>query len=91
MEEVDTILPKQLINEKHGVAGTILPVVGMIPLLGFPFAVASIVLGMISLNKINSNPKIYKGKGVAINSIIWGVLGIISTVVTIFGLAYVDL
>ena|GEM_PF-3939212 len=69
--------------EKYGLSGFILSIFGLIPLLGLPLAILSLVFGIKSLRKIKRNSKLYKGKGFAIASIILGVLGIVGTILLI--------
>jgi hypothetical protein len=73
-DQVDTVYILK-ITEPLGVASTILPVFGMFPVLGIPFAVLGLVLGIISLKRINRNPSFYKREGVTYNGIFWGALG----------------
>jgi len=55
------------------IAGIIgLPIAFCCSILALPFPLASIPLGIISLNKISKNPNEYKGKGFALTGIILG-------------------
>ncbi|MCF7916656.1 MAG: DUF4190 domain-containing protein [Candidatus Omnitrophica bacterium] len=49
----------------------------LIPILGIPFSIVAIILGIIALNKISNNKDTLKGKGLAISGIILGGIGII--------------
>jgi type IV pilus assembly protein PilA len=49
----------------------------LIPILGIPFAITAIVLGIIALNKISNNKDTLQGKGLAISGIVLGGIGII--------------
>ena len=51
--------------------------------LGFPFPIAAIILGLISLSKIKKDPENLKGKGLAIGGIICGAVGIVLLVLAI--------
>lgn len=55
--------------------GYYLGYLGLLPILGFPFAIAAIVLGIIGLKKKKRNP-IVKGTGHAIFAIVAGLLGL---------------
>jgi hypothetical protein len=59
-------------TEKLGLVGFIFSFLGIIPLIGIPFAVLAIVFGANSLKKIKKNPEKYKGKALATASIIMG-------------------
>ncbi len=63
--------------EKLGLAGFILSLPGMVPIICLPFAVLGVIFGIISLRKIKKNPTLYKRKGFAIAGIILGALGIL--------------
>jgi hypothetical protein len=82
IDKIDTVYIIK-ITEPLGVASTVLPVFGMFPVLGLPFAVLGLILGIISLNRICRNPSYYKRKGVAINGIVWGILGTVISVLLI--------
>lgn len=49
----------------------------LIPILGIPFAITAIILGIIAVNKISNNKDTLKGKGLAISGIVLGGIGII--------------
>jgi hypothetical protein len=85
IDKIDTVHIIR-ITEPLGVASTILPVFGMFPLLGLPFAVLGLILGIISLKRINRNPAYYKRVGVAYNGIFWGVLGTLISVLLIIAI-----
>lgn len=63
--------------EKLGLAGFILSIGGLVPVVCLPLAILGVIFGSISLRKIKRNPALYKGKGFAITSIILGILGIL--------------
>jgi hypothetical protein len=88
IDKIDTVNILK-IAEPLGVASTALPVFGMFPVLGLPFAVLGLILGIISLKRIRLNPSYYKREGVAINGIVWGILGtLISGILLILILIY---
>jgi hypothetical protein len=72
----DTSLPDTRKNEKWGVTGFILSIVGLVPVFGLPFAVIGVILGAVSLGRIRRNPELYKGKFFAIASLVLGIIGI---------------
>ena len=86
IDKIDTVYIIK-IAEPLGVASTVLPVFGMFPVLGLPFAVLGLILGIISLKRIRRNPSYYKRKGVAINGIVWGILGTLISVLLILIIA----
>jgi Domain of unknown function (DUF4190) len=51
---------------------------------GAPMAVAGLVLGIIGMGKIRSNPQMYKGGGMAIAGIVCASVGLILDLVAIF-------
>jgi hypothetical protein len=63
--------------EKLGLAGFILSIPGLVPIICLPLAILGLIFGIISLRRIKRNPALYKGKGFAIAGIILGVLGIL--------------
>ena len=74
-------------TEPLGLVGFILSFLGIIPLIGIPFAVIAIIFGARSLKKTIKNPEKYKGKGFAIASmaigcamIVMNIFYIVSTV-----------
>jgi hypothetical protein len=69
-QEVDTRMP-----DKLGLGGLILSYIGFIPIIGLPFAVAAVILGAISIHKINRHPEKYSGISKANGSLILGILG----------------
>ncbi|HEX7412186.1 MAG TPA: DUF4190 domain-containing protein [Bacteroidales bacterium] len=69
--------------EKFGLTGFILSILGLFPIVGLPLAILGLIFGIKSLRKIHRNSTLYKGKGFAIASIIFGVLGIIVSLVLI--------
>lgn len=54
-----------------GIAGITTPLL----FLGLAMCIAALVMGIVSINKINRKPNIYRGKGLAITGIIFGGLG----------------
>ena len=63
--------------EKKMLTGFIMSIIGLIPIVGLPFAIIGLVYGIKNLRKIRRNPTLYKGKGFGIASIVLGVLGIL--------------
>jgi hypothetical protein len=63
--------------EKLGLAGFILSIPGLVPIVCLPLAILGVIFGALSLRKIKRNPALYKGRGFAIASIVLGVLGIL--------------
>ena len=78
---VDTRMP-----DKLGLSGMILSFIGFIPLIGFPFAVAAVILGAVSLRKIKRHPEQYRGINNASASIILGILGTAITTILLIAL-----
>jgi len=70
-------------TETLGLIGFILSFLGMIPLIGIPFAVLAIIFGTIGIKKIRRNPKKYKGKGFAIASIVIGCAMMVMNIIII--------
>jgi hypothetical protein len=79
---VDTRMP-----DKLGLGGIILSFIGLIPIIGLPFAVAAVILGAISLRKINRHPEKYSGTGKAYGSLVLGILGTVLSTIWIIALA----
>ena len=79
---VDTRMP-----DKLGFRGMILSSIGFIPLIGFPFAVAAVILGAISIRKINRHPEKYSGINKAYGSLVLGILGTVISAILIIALA----
>jgi hypothetical protein len=52
-------------TERYGLFGFISSIPGLVPVAGLPFAVLAVILGTISLKRIQSYPERYKGKGFA--------------------------
>ncbi|MCX6278224.1 MAG: DUF4190 domain-containing protein [Bacteroidetes bacterium] len=77
MAQIDTILPDIRKAENFGLTGFVLSLFGFIPLIGIPFAIAGMILGLKSLRKIKRFPTLYKGKGFGQASVVFGILGII--------------
>jgi hypothetical protein len=90
MEQVDTIIhsvksknvnaPK---TEKLGLKGFIFSIIGLVPIIGIPFAILGVIFGLRSLHRIKNFPERYKGKGFAIASFIIGILAIIFNIIII--------
>ncbi|MCF6365677.1 MAG: DUF4190 domain-containing protein [Bacteroidales bacterium] len=74
--ENSTINNRAASVEALGLVGFILSIVGLI-ILGIPLGLTAIILGAISLKKIRTNPKKFKGRGFAIVSIIIGIIDIV--------------
>ena len=74
-ERVSADEPKM---EKLGLVGFILGLTGALSLFGAPFllflGIPALILGIMSLNKFKKNPEAYKGKGLAITSIVLGAI-----------------
>jgi len=77
MKQVEKILPDPRKTEKLGLAGFILSILGLIPIIGIPFAIMAFIFGVRSLRKIKKNPEKFKGKGLAMASKIIGGIEII--------------
>ncbi|HNW76950.1 MAG TPA: DUF4190 domain-containing protein [Bacteroidales bacterium] len=89
VEQVDTIIlkakeiPEQDLEEagpgSDSLARTSLAfaVVGCLPVIGVPFLLASLILGIICLRKIRKHPELYKGKKMAKTSIIISLIALI--------------
>jgi len=69
--------------EKHALAGFILSILGLFPILGLPLAIIGISFGASGLHRIKKDTAHYKGKGFSITSIILGVLGTIVSLLLI--------
>ncbi|MEI6900288.1 MAG: DUF4190 domain-containing protein, partial [Bacteroidota bacterium] len=70
-------------TEKLGLVGFILSFLGVVPLIGIPFAVLAIIFGATSLKRIKRNPQKYKGKGFAIASILIGSAMLVTNIVVV--------
>jgi hypothetical protein len=66
--------------EGFGIAGLAAGVVGLF-IAGIPLGVVAIVFGAISLSRIKKYPKKYKGKGLAIASLILGVVDVVAMLI----------
>jgi Na+/proline symporter len=53
-------------------------------LFGLPFPIAAVVLGVLSMNRINKEPDRYTGKNLAIAGIAVGAVSLVLTIVMIF-------
>lgn len=49
--------------------------------LSIPIAIAAVIMGIIGINKINREPHIYSGKGLAIGGIVTGGVALVFGVV----------
>lgn len=99
VEQVDTIfkvkyydsMRAQVVDtrkpDKLGSVGLIFSFLGTIPFIGLPFAIAAVILGAISLRKINRHPEQYRGINHASASLIIGILGIALSTILIILLA----
>lgn len=63
--------------EKLGLAGFIVSIPGLVPIICLPLAILGLIFGIISLRRIKKYPALYKGKGFAIAAIILGIVGIL--------------
>jgi|WetSurMetagenome_2_1015567.scaffolds.fasta_scaffold108614_1 hypothetical protein len=79
---VDTRIP-----DKQGLSGLILSFIGFIPIIGLPFAVAAVILGAISIRKINRHPEKYSGTGKAYGSVVLGILGAALSAILLIAMA----
>jgi hypothetical protein len=98
VEQVDTIFKVKYYDStkgqvvdtrksvKLGTVGFIFSLLGIIPFIGLPFAIAAVIFGAVSLHKIKRHPEQYRGINNAYASIVLGILGI--AVSTIIILAY---
>lgn len=89
VEQVDTIILKEkeipdqdMVEtgpESDSLARTSLAfaVIGCLPVIGVPFLLASLILGIICLRKIRKHPELYKGKKMAKTSIIISLIALI--------------
>ena len=66
--------------EGFGIAGFVAGVAGLF-IAGIPLGIVAIVFGAISLSRIKKNPKKYKGKGLAIASLIIGLVDVIAMII----------
>ena len=66
--------------EGFGIAGLAAGVVGLF-IAGIPLGVVAIVFGAISLSRIKKNPNKYKGKGLAIASLILGLVDVVAMII----------
>jgi hypothetical protein len=51
---------------------------------GAPFSIAGLVLGILAMGKIRSNPQMFKGGGMAIAGIVCSAVGLLLDLVAIF-------
>lgn len=66
--------------EGFGIAGLAAGVVGLF-IAGIPLGAVAIVFGAISLSRIKKNPMKYKGKGLAIASLILGLVDVVAMII----------
>jgi hypothetical protein len=66
--------------EKKNKIGFTFSLIGLIPVVGIPFAILAIIYGAKSLRNLKKYPGAYRGKGFAIASIILGGLGFLLSV-----------
>ena len=66
--------------EGFGIAGLAAGVVGLL-IGGIPLGALAIVFGAISLSRMNKNPNKYKGKGLAIASLILGLVDVVALLI----------
>ena len=66
--------------EGFGIAGLAAGVVGLF-IAGIPLGAVAIVFGAISLSRIKKNPLKYKGKGLAIASLILGLVDVVAMII----------
>lgn len=62
------------------IAGLIAGIVGLF-VAGIPLGIIAVVFGFIALNKIKRNPNLFRGKGLAIASVILGFVAIIGAII----------
>lgn len=68
-------------KEPLGIAAFVLSIVGLVPLFGLPFAILGLILGIVSLNKINRHPKrFYNTKWMGTAAIVLGIVGMVITI-----------
>jgi len=68
-----TLIPTQ---NKQALIGYYFGVFGLIPFLGFPFAVTAIILGALGLKKANLTPT-PGAKGHAVTALVLGILAVV--------------
>ena len=69
-------------TEGLGIAGFVSSLVGLF-IAGIPLGLVGLIFGGISLSKIKKQPNKFKGKGLAIASIIIGIIAIIGAIIVI--------
>lgn len=76
------LVPQQSFTrvEPLGLAGLIAGLVGLF-IAGIPLGVLATVFGVVGLGKINQNPEVFTGRGIAIASIILGIVDILGVLV----------
>jgi hypothetical protein len=91
LEQIDTILQDSIRakadyhhrTEKLGLIGFILSFIGLIPMIGIPFAIIGVLFGVSSLKRMHRYPGHYKRKGLAIASLIIGSLAFVGNIILI--------
>ena len=69
-------------TEGLGVTGFVSSLVGLF-VAGIPLGLIGVIFGSISLSKIKKNPNKFKGKGLAIASIIIGIIAIVGAIIVL--------
>lgn len=69
-------------NEGLGIAGFLSGLVGLF-IASIPLGIIAIVFGGISLSKIKRNPRVYRGRGLAIASIILGIVDVVGMILVL--------
>jgi len=76
----NTVNIDERLVEGFGIAGLAAGVVGLF-IAGIPLGAVAIVFGAISLSRIKKNPNKYKGKGLAIASLIIGLVDVVAMII----------
>ena len=95
---VEVAVPVQVVDQEGDATGGIIPyknphaliayylgIVSLLPLIGLPFGIASLILGIIGLRKRKQNPVI-KGSAHAIIGIVCGCLSLLCGGFFLFGI-----
>lgn len=69
-------------NEGLGIAGFLSGLVGLF-IASIPLGIIAIVFGGISLSKIKRNPRMYRGRGLAIAAIILGIVDVVGMILVL--------
>jgi hypothetical protein len=83
MREIESVRPDTRTTEKHGVAAFFLSILGFIPFIGIPFAIAAIILAAKSASNIRKFPVRYKGDGLGHAGKVLSVLALIFNILVI--------